>query len=99
MVSSAFPLNKELVEMLFPRELGPRKWENEEIGAVCTRVKSLPPAIMSDLTDDTEDVLPIDGGSMGKTTILFKSWINWAGMAVSWRSLSNVTSRVSGRVT
>ena len=69
-MSFEFPLNKELVEILFPREFGPRKWENVEAGAVCTRVKSLRPVIASDLTDG----MSIDEFSMPrKTTILFRS--------------------------
>ena len=99
MVSFEFPLNKELVETLFSLEFGPRK-ENVDVGAVCTRVNSLPPVITSDLIDGTEKGLPPDEFSMPRrTTILFKSWMNWAGMPVNWRSLSNLTSRVRSRVT
>lgn len=75
MVSFEFPLNIELVEMLFSRGLGPRERENAETGAVCTRVKSLPLAIASDLTDDKDE--PSGEFSVPrKTTILFKSWMN-----------------------
>lgn len=97
--SFELPLIKELEETLFPQELGLRKW-NEEVGAVCTRVKSLPPAVASGLIADAENGPPIDEFSTPcKTIILFKSWINWAGMPVSWRSLLNLASSVSGRVT
>ena len=75
MVSFEFPFNKKLVEMLFPRGFPPRKW-NVEVGAVWIRVKSLLPAIASDLIDDAEEGVSIEFSIPCKTTILFKSWIN-----------------------